>query len=279
LALSFSTDFVNSQYDEDRSPFYDEDCQLIIGSYDPNDKTATPTGVFEEHYIDFDTPLEYRIRFQNTGNDTAFQVIVVDTIDTNLLDISTLDLGVSSHDYELEIKNSNVLVFTFENILLVDSMTNEPASHGFFTFKIDQKPNNLVGQLILNDAAIYFDYNEPIITNEAFHTIGLPKETTEVNNPTASDTIDGINSLYNVIMVNVHYENNHIHLKTPWVLQGSSCSVNVYSLSGTNVIQRQALQIPNLNIEVGHLPRGLYIVEVQSDKYKNNRGIAKVFID
>ena len=53
-----------------------------------------------------------------------------------------------------------------------DSTTNEIESHGFAQFSIRQKDGNDDGEEIRNKAAIYFDYNEQIITNETFHTIG-----------------------------------------------------------------------------------------------------------
>jgi hypothetical protein len=56
--------------------------------------------------------------------------------------------------------------------MLPDSNVNEPASHGFVKFRIKQRPYNPVGSVIYNSAAIYFDYNEPVITNSVFHTIG-----------------------------------------------------------------------------------------------------------
>jgi uncharacterized repeat protein (TIGR01451 family) len=47
----------------------------ITGSYDPNDKTATPGEIaLPDQWID------YRIRFQNTGNDTAFNIHLMDTL-------------------------------------------------------------------------------------------------------------------------------------------------------------------------------------------------------
>ena len=67
-----------------------------------------------------------------------------------------------------------VAQFTFDNIMLPDSNINEAASHGFVSFKINQTVNNPVGSVIYNSAAIYFDFNAPIITNETFHTIHDP---------------------------------------------------------------------------------------------------------
>jgi len=55
--------------------------------------------------------------------------------------------------------------------MLPDSNVNEPASNGFIKFNIEQKRDNPIGTHIMNEAAIYFDFNEPIITNTVFHTV------------------------------------------------------------------------------------------------------------
>ena len=168
----FSFGYVTTRLPKNNAAFADRTCQEIVGSFDPNDKMALPKGINDEHYINPNTMLEYKIRFQNTGNDTAFRVVVVDTIDVEMLNMYSFTAGASSHPYEVKIDDNKILTFTFNNILLPDSTTNEIESHGFVQFSIRQKDGNDDGEEIKNKAAIYFDYNEPIITNETFHTIG-----------------------------------------------------------------------------------------------------------
>ncbi len=169
--LSVSLGYINLFSEYDASPFVSIDCQENIGSYDPNDKMAFPKGYGEEHFIKANTDIEYKIRFQNTGTDTAFNIVIIDTL-SNFLDISTLRLGSSSHPYTTELGADGLVQFTFYNIMLPDSNINEVASHGFIKFKIRQKPNLPIGTRIYNKADIYFDFNDPIITNETWHTIG-----------------------------------------------------------------------------------------------------------
>lgn len=141
--------------------------RTVIGSYDPNDKTlmtATSTLPLTEN------ELTYRIRFQNTGTDTAFRVIVLDTLPQNL-DLLSLQMIDASHDYNLEIKNPRILEWTFNDILLPDSTTNEAMSHGYVLFKINTLDTLIAGEMLPNDAAIYFDFNAPVITNEVIITI------------------------------------------------------------------------------------------------------------
>jgi hypothetical protein len=157
----------------DGSPFLDIDCRMNIGAYDPNDKRAFPLGFSNNHYITPNTVLDYQIRFQNTGTDTAFTVIIRDTI-SEFLDISTIDPGSSSHAYTYFIHgdNAQVVDFVFNNIQLPDSNVNEAASHGFVQFRIHQKNANPLGTIIENTAGIYFDFNEAVITNTTFHELG-----------------------------------------------------------------------------------------------------------
>ena len=168
-------------------PFIAVDCQENIGSYDPNDKQASPKGIGEEHLLRENTPIDYKIRFQNTGTDTAFNVVILDTL-SEWLDINTVRPGASSHPYTFQMLAGNVLEFRFDNIMLPDSNINQQASNGFIQFKVDQLPDNAHGTLIENNAAIYFDFNEPIITNTVFHTIG-ELAITATTSPTASNQL------------------------------------------------------------------------------------------
>ncbi len=165
------TGLVNLFSNEPSTPYISTDCRENIGSFDPNDKQAFPVGFGAEHFIEQNTELEYLIRFQNTGTDTAFTVVVRDPLSA-LLDPATVRPGVSSHPYSFSLENGTDLVFRFENILLPDSNINEAASHGFLEFKVRQKADNALGSIIQNKAAIYFDFNDPVITNIVNHTIG-----------------------------------------------------------------------------------------------------------
>ncbi len=148
------------------------DCGVVIGSYDPNDKQGLTPSVGENHYIEDGTSLEYKIRFQNTGNDTAFRIRIEDLLPAELIHETVRPIA-SSHDYTMSLVDGN-LEFFFDNILLVDSFTNEPESHGFITFSVDSRSELQPGTAIDNTAAIFFDSNEPIITNTFTYTTNLP---------------------------------------------------------------------------------------------------------
>ncbi len=167
----------------------ERDCHEVIGSWDPNDKTGYPLGIGTEHQIRPNTELEYHIRFQNTGTDTAFTVVIRDTL-SPFLQHSTLKVGASSHPFKYNIRNG-VLEFVFNDILLPDSNVNEPASHGFINFRIAQKPGLPVSTTIYNRAGIYFDFNEAVLTNTTFHRITpvLTSVLPEPNSPSSQGRV------------------------------------------------------------------------------------------
>ncbi|MCC6910977.1 MAG: T9SS type A sorting domain-containing protein [Flavobacteriales bacterium] len=139
---------------------------LVTGAYDPNDKLAHTRSGYSDalYYIDVDEWIDYTIRFQNTGTDTAFNIVVTDTIAPEL-DLATLVPSAASHAHEFSIRNGNVLRYAFNNIQLPDSNVNEPRSHGFLSFRIRPSQPLVPGTTIENIANIYFDFNPPVITD------------------------------------------------------------------------------------------------------------------
>jgi hypothetical protein len=136
--------------------------QTIIGAYDPNDIT-----VLEGSQVLIDNAdeyLHYIIRFQNTGNSFASRVKVNNILDDKL-DFNTIQLETTSHSGKVEITNGNNIDFIFDAIYLPASSSNFNASQGFICYKIKPKNNVAVGDIVINDADIYFDYNPAIATN------------------------------------------------------------------------------------------------------------------
>ncbi|MEM9921810.1 MAG: T9SS type A sorting domain-containing protein [Bacteroidota bacterium] len=151
----------------------EEYCQtLVTNAYDPNDKQVTPLGEGPQGIIQpEDTLLTYQIRFQNTGTDTAYTVILRDELDLDL-QYRTLRPLAASHEYTACILPEGILEVTFENINLPDSTTDFEGSNGFIFFEIELEKALPRGTVINNTAGIYFDFNEPIITNTVVNTVG-----------------------------------------------------------------------------------------------------------
>lgn len=132
-----------------------------VSSYDPNDKTANPGGSVALNTRE----IRYYIRFQNEGNEPAYRVRVVDTLDMRL-PMTKITLLGASHKYKINI-NGNVITWIFDDIMLEPKSVNEPKSHGFIYFKAELVPGLAKGTEILNRAHIFFDYQQAIITPDA----------------------------------------------------------------------------------------------------------------
>ncbi len=154
------------------SPETAEDCQPILDSYDPNDKQVHPVGVTAQHYTPTGVPLHYRVRFQNTGNDDAYRVEVVDTLAADL-DPRTLRVEAASHPYRMSVSGRGRLIvsFTFDNINLPPSVRNDAGSNGFVQFSIQPKASLPPRAQVDNYADIFFDYNPPIRTNSTINRL------------------------------------------------------------------------------------------------------------
>jgi len=154
--------------DADTSDNRCPEVESVIGSCDPNMMTVRPAP-----FVSAGAVLDCNIYFQNVGNDTAFDIVVREVLDPNL-DVTTVEPLAASHPYAFGVGAPNELVWFFNDIKLVDSITNEPASHGFLRFRIHSKSGLPVGTTIDNSAAIYFDFNEPVATNTVQLTVVEP---------------------------------------------------------------------------------------------------------
>ena len=144
--------------------------QVSVCAYDPNDKQVTPEGLSSFGFISNNQELEYLIRFQNTGNDTAITVMIRDQLDEDL-NWASLHSIVSSHPCQIWIEQDGEAVFEFQNIMLPDSNVDFDASQGFVKFKIQLDSNLSPLSTIHNSSEIYFDLNPAVITNTVLNTI------------------------------------------------------------------------------------------------------------
>jgi len=173
-----SLGFVAQLPQDDAGPEADTECLPITDSFDPNDKLVAPAGVSGEHLTALGQELEYTVRFQNTGNDYAYRVVLVDTL-SDKLDISTLRMTGASHPYRFAVsgKGRPVLTWTFNDINLPDSARDQAGSNGFVRFTILPVADQPAGTRIENFADIFFDYNPPVRTNTTLNTLhDFPRE-------------------------------------------------------------------------------------------------------
>ncbi|MFP7657195.1 DUF7619 domain-containing protein [Chryseobacterium proteolyticum] len=150
--------------------------QIVVNSFDPNDKTCLEgSSITQAQVGDY---VHYLMRFENTGTANAQNIVVKDEIDTSKYDISSLVALNGSHNFVTRI-NGNVVEFIFENIQLpFDNANND----GYVSFKIKTKSTLNIGDSFSNTAKIYFDYNAPIITNTATTSVQNTLGTSEITN-------------------------------------------------------------------------------------------------
>ena len=247
----------------------DIDCSVTVGSYDPNDKRGYPLGLGMTHLIAANTDLEYIIRFQNTGTASAVNVEIRDVLSEDF-DITSIVLGAASHPYRFTIEGQRSLIWHFDNIMLPDSNSNEPASHGFISFKVQQQPDLPEGTLLENAADIYFDFNAPIRTNNSTHLIGDEVSTwvvlgTEITSNALESNWDLSifpNPTEQLLTLRSNAEMN---------------SVAIYSTQGQQLQVWKNIANPNqIELNLSAWPAGMYWIEINGEKGRQLRKVVKM---
>jgi len=268
--IPFSTGYVLQFPQNDGDFSTDIECRQSIGSFDPNDKIGLPEGVGEQHVIAPETTIEYLIRFQNTGTDTAFRVEIRDSLPASL-DLATFREGASSHSYQLGISGSGLLSFLFDPIALPDSGANWAASQGFVKFRISPKKGLALGTRIENQAAIYFDQNTPVLTAFTLHTLDDPfkhlitSATEPINTNTAVDLLlVSPNPTHGNVLVNLAQPLEREGLRLG-VLDALGREVRNFSDFSSNTYEPKLM---SLSLDLSDLPSGIYFLELKNPEGK-----------
>ena len=225
--------------------------QLVVNSYDPNDKTCLEGQSIHPDMIgEF---VHYRIRFENTGTFPAQNVVIKDMIDASKFDIATLQMVDASHDCRTRISGQKV-EFIFENIQLD---FNDATNDGYVVFKIKTLPSLTLNSTISNTAEIYFDFNFPIITNTETSTF-------EIILSNESFTFE------NELILHPNPAKNTLSLTSVngIVIQ----DVEIYNLQGQKVMEiRNASQ----NLDVSRLQAGTYLIKVFTNEGSSHAKFVK----
>lgn len=202
----------------------------VIRPNDPNEKTAT-AGVGDQHYIARGDEITYQVYFENKSTATApaQEVFIDDTLDSNL-DWSTFKLDEIAFGSQvvtsLSGKQSGTDQVQAGNMLLNVITTYSPASgkirwtlrtidpetgelpqdayagflppedgtgrgQGHVTFKVRARNDRAGGMQIKNKAAIVFDTETPLSTNEVFNTIADDAPSAPAG-PSVADQASGV---------------------------------------------------------------------------------------
>jgi uncharacterized repeat protein (TIGR01451 family) len=229
--------------------------QLITNSFDPNDKLAEPSGMIDPGIL-----IYYTVRFQNTGNAVAYNVIVRDTLDQNL-QINSFQITGSSHPMNFVMDGNGVANFIFYNIMLPDSGSDLLGSNGFVSFSIKTKVDLNPFTVINNRAGIIFDFNPPIITNTTADTIQMPLGESAVM----------LESYYLTVSPNPAGEQVVFNFSDNEKEFGQ---LSIYSIEGKVMLSKNNIR-SNESIQVGALPAGVYFCRVQTSKGIATRRIVK----
>ena len=221
--------------------------QVVVGAYDPNDIRCLEGDVVGLDKIgDY---LHYLVRFENTGNYYAENVVVKMDIDPDQFDINTLILLNASHIAYVRIVNNQV-EFIFENIFLAAN-----GGQGDLTFKIKTLNNLQLNDIVTNKADIYFDYNHPIITNDAdtvFQTLSQvgfsPTKIIFYPNPTKK-------------MVDIYAQNVQ--------------SISIYNTLGQKINPMIEYSNTKTSVNMVSFNNGIYIFEIKTDSETNRIKVIK----
>ena len=232
--------------------YYNSDTlkQVLLCAYDPNDKSVEPKGVGTEGYIANNQELEYLIRFQNTGTDTALNVVIRDPLDSNL-DWSTMQIVAYSHPIQVWVEQDGEAVFKFENIMLPDSGSDFLGSQGFVKFKIRPDTGLAPNTPIFNTGHIYFDFNPAIITND---TIGFGVGVEQISFTETNEIIVFPNPFQDNLTV---YYKGKINTQYDLVL---------FDVTGKEAYRQENITSNKATINLSKLNEGFYII-VGTDKY------------
>ena len=230
--------------------------QLVVNSYDPNDKLAEPSGMIEAG-----TEINYTIRFQNTGNAEAYNVAIVDTMDQNL-DLMTFQFLGASHACVFTMEGLGIANFTFYNIMLPDSGTDMAGSNGYVSFKVKTKANLAPSTVINNTAGIYFDFNPPIITNTTADTIQMPVITGQLDRANTYFITAKPNPTDNNVVFSFSNDVNE------------TASLTISTLEGKIVFNKSNITSKDI-INIADLGAGIYFCQIASKNYSGNIKIIK----
>ena len=256
--FSASLSLTPNEIDSTNNSF--EFCIPVSTSYDPNDlrvesQIAENRWIHEE-LINSGDELTYMIRFQNTGTGPAYNVIIKDSF-SPFLDHQTFEPIIASHQFYTQVVNGELSVH-FLGINLPDSLSDPLGSQGFFKFKIQQQTGNQIGTIIENQAEIYFDFNEPVVTNSTYNEIsgyaGIQGESGSTfkiyPNPTTGE---------------IFISNSDLNSKI--------IAVDAFDLQGRFLLKETGINVSSVNLNP--LNKGVYLLQIQTEKGSQTKRVIK----
>ncbi len=228
-------------------------CYNVVNSHDPNIKEVYPIDV-EPNFNDW---LTYTIHFQNTGNAPAFNIMLADTLDTEL-DLTTFQVTDYSHENNIQL-NGRVLSVYFANIQLPDSGSNPEGSIGFVQYRLKPKATWARPYKIKNTAYIYFDFNAPIVTNTTLNSI--LDITTSIEEQKESHVAVYPNPTNGVFTIQLESKEKQL--------------VQLYDMAG-NIVLTQTIENGKVHIDANYLAAGIYNISIKGNTSVTNKKLVIV---
>jgi len=253
----------------DYSPWNNVDyfTTIVRAAFDPNFKEVSPVGLGPEGLISTDdSVLTYMVHFQNTGDYMAQNVVVIDTLDSNL-DWQTLRPLYLQYSGRVSMDTEGHVKFTFNNIDLAPAAADSVASSAMFSYVVKLKHGLVPRSTIKNRASIYFDDNAPILTNQTLNTI---KSTDEIQ-PTGVAT-------ENSIMIFPNPANNTCFVVVDNNEPGNG-NLTVTDITGNIVYQNKVALTKGkqfISINISGFNSGIYIVSLVGGNAVHNVKLIKL---
>ena len=216
----------------------------VRASCDPNMIEVSPAACF-------DTTQRFRftVHFENTGNDTAYNVYVLDTL-SPWLDPHSMEIVMSSAQemnvFHYTEAGYNIVKFDFPNIKLLDSSW-KGLNDGAFIYDIKRRADMPTGASILSRVGIYFDYNEVVMTNTVQNLKGCPLPPVQIAEIHGRDVNIYPNPATNTITV----QTNAASFATYTITNAVGQQVQTGSISGNETV-----------VHINELPAGVYNISL-----------------
>jgi hypothetical protein len=147
-------------------------------------------------------------------------------------------------------------------LLPADGSGSETDSRGYVKFTLSQKPDLLLGTVIENRAAVYFDYVAPDVTNEIRHVLGC--ETFLMEDCLLVD----LQEIPEDNGVHIRVQPNPLH--TSAIITIDDCECNMLEMvirdAAGREMRREQINGASFTLHRDRLPAGLYFLEIYTEK-------------
>lgn len=242
--LNFTASINFAQGDETPTDNFFNLNQIVVNALDPNNKICLEgRTILVQRIGDY---LHYNINFENIGTADAVNVVVKDIIDTSKLDINSFQLLYASDTLQTKVDNSKI-EFIFKNINLLSPATHPIGGHGNVLFKIKTLPTLHLGDEVVNNANIYFDYNAPILTNDARTTFGTLSNSVFIKD--------------NSVVVYPNPATSKINIKADNAIK----SIEIYDVQG-RILEIISGESKESLIDLSNKSNGVYFLKISTNK-------------